>query len=63
MRDGERCRIVDFEDTGVGDPAYEIADLLEHPSVRLPAQIGASDLTDALGLPGMPSGSGSGHGQ
>ena len=49
--DGQRCRIVDFEDSGVSDPAYEIADLLEHPSARLPGLIGADDLIEALGLP------------
>jgi aminoglycoside phosphotransferase (APT) family kinase protein len=49
--DGQRCRIVDFEDSGVSDPAYEIADLLEHPSVRLAGLIGAGDLIEALGLP------------
>jgi aminoglycoside phosphotransferase (APT) family kinase protein len=49
--DGERCRLVDFEDSGVSDPAYEVADLLEHPSVRLPRLISASDFAGALGLP------------
>jgi len=33
--DGEACRLVDFEDCGLSDPAYEIADLVEHASSRL----------------------------
>ena len=33
--DGRECRIVDFEDAGVSDWAYEVADLLEHPTVAL----------------------------
>lgn len=28
--DGERCRLVDFEDGGLSDPAYELADQAEH---------------------------------
>ena len=48
--DGDRCRVVDFEDAGVSDPAYEAADLLEHVSVRLPGLIEADALAGALGL-------------
>jgi hypothetical protein len=33
--DGARCSVVDFEDCGVSDPAYEVADLAEHVSVWL----------------------------
>lgn len=33
--DGRECRIVDYEDAGVSDWAYEVADLLEHPTVAL----------------------------
>ena len=48
--DGERCRIVDFEDSGTSDPAYEVADLLEHVSVW-PADLVDPDLlVDALGF-------------
>lgn len=43
--------MVDFEDSGVSDPADEIADLLEHPSARLPALIGADDLIYPLSIP------------
>lgn len=32
--DGERVRIVDFEDAGVSDVAYELATLVEHLSAR-----------------------------
>lgn len=49
--DGQCCRIVDFEDSGISNPAYEIADLLDHPSARLPALIRADDLIDALSMP------------
>lgn len=33
--DGQVCRLVDFEDCGLSDPAYELADLVEHASSRL----------------------------
>ena len=33
--DGERCRLVDFEDGGLSDPAYELADHVEHLAGRL----------------------------
>jgi aminoglycoside phosphotransferase (APT) family kinase protein len=33
--DGERVRLVDFEGSGTGDLAFEIADLAEHLSSRL----------------------------
>jgi aminoglycoside phosphotransferase (APT) family kinase protein len=48
--DGTGCHIVDFEDAGISDPAYEAADLLEHVSVRLAELIEADDLIEALGL-------------
>jgi thiamine kinase-like enzyme len=48
--DGVGCHVVDFEDAGVSDPAYEAADLLEHVSVRLRGLIEADDLIEALGL-------------
>jgi aminoglycoside phosphotransferase (APT) family kinase protein len=46
--DGVRCRVVDFEDSGVSDPAYEVADLVEHVSVWLPGLISPGDLVAAL---------------
>jgi Ser/Thr protein kinase RdoA (MazF antagonist) len=42
--DGERCRLVDFEDCGVSDPAYEVADVVEHVSVSLPGLMRPDDL-------------------
>lgn len=33
--DGERCRLIDFEEHGVSDLAYEVADIVEHASSRL----------------------------
>lgn len=46
--DGERCRIVDFEDSGTSDPAYEVADLLEHISVWPDGLVDPDLLVDAL---------------
>jgi aminoglycoside phosphotransferase (APT) family kinase protein len=48
--DGARCRVVDFEDSGISDPAYEVADLVEHVSAWLPGLIRADDLIEALGF-------------
>jgi len=48
--DGTTCRLVDFEDSGVSDPAYEVADLLEHVSVRLPRVLDQRALVRAVGL-------------
>lgn len=41
--DGSECRLVDFEDSGVGDRAFEIADLVEHVSVWLTGALDADD--------------------
>jgi len=48
--DGERCRLVDFEDSGVSHVAYEVADLVEHVSVWLPGLLDQDQLLDALGM-------------
>lgn len=48
--DGARCHVVDFEDSGISDPAYEVADLVEHVSAWLPGLINEDDLIDALGF-------------
>ena len=48
--DGRDCRLVDFEDCGISDPAYEVAELLEHVSARLPRLIDADALVRAVGL-------------
>ncbi|RYU08818.1 phosphotransferase family protein [Nocardioides iriomotensis] len=50
--DGATCRWVDFEDAGVSDPAYEVADLLEHISVRLPGLLDPDDVVRRLGWTG-----------
>lgn len=46
--DGDRCRLVDFEDSGLGDPAFEVADLVEHPSTWLRGVLVAEDLLRLL---------------
>lgn len=48
--DGEVCRVVDLEDCGASDPAYEVADLLEHVSAWLPGLVDPVDLVALLGL-------------
>ncbi|MCD4536544.1 aminoglycoside phosphotransferase family protein [Nocardioides sp. cx-169] len=51
--DGSRVRLVDFEGSGVGDLAFEVADLAEHISARLrglrdpEAVVAAFDLSPA----------------
>ncbi|MGH3506980.1 MAG: phosphotransferase family protein [Nocardioidaceae bacterium] len=50
--DGDRVRLVDFEDAGVSDRCYELADTIEHPSAFVDdtldpeALVGALDLDD-----------------
>jgi hypothetical protein len=46
--DGHRCRLVDFEDSGRSDPAFEVADLIEHPSTRLRGVLAADELLALL---------------
>jgi Ser/Thr protein kinase RdoA (MazF antagonist) len=48
--DGERCYLVDFEDSGVSDIAYEVADLIEHVSVWLDGLVTAEELVPYLML-------------
>lgn len=48
--DGERCRLVDFEDGGLSDPAYELADHVEHIASRLTGVYDAQALVGAVGL-------------
>jgi hypothetical protein len=50
--DGERCRLVDFEDSGAGDLAFEVADLVEHVSSWLTGALEADDLVRCLDLDG-----------
>lgn len=48
--DGDRCRVVDFEDSGSGDLAYEVADLLEHVSAWLTGVLDTGEVLAALTL-------------
>lgn len=48
--DGTTCRLVDFEDGGLTDPAFELADHLEHIAGRLAGTYAASALVDSVGL-------------
>jgi len=48
--DGETCRLVDFEDGGLTDPAYELADHVEHIAGRLTGVFDAEALVDAVAL-------------
>lgn len=48
--DGEVCRLVDFEDGGLTDPAYELADHVEHIASRLAGIYDPDALVDAVGL-------------
>jgi len=48
--DGQTCRLVDFEDSGLSDPAYELADHVEHIAGRLAGILDAQALVDAVGL-------------
>lgn len=48
--DGARVRLLDFEDAGLSDRAYEVADLVEHAATRLPRLAAAEALIAATGL-------------
>ena len=48
--DGRAVRLVDFEDGGLSDPAYELADHVEHLGSRLPGVYDADALAGAVGL-------------
>lgn len=48
--DGRVARLVDFEDGGLTDPAYELADHVEHLGSRLPGVYDAHALAGAVGL-------------
>ena len=48
--DGTTCRLVDFEDGGLTDPAYELADHVEHLAGRLGGILDPEALVDAVGL-------------
>ncbi len=48
--DGERVRIVDFEDSGLSDRAFELAVLIEHISAWLGAGLSAQQITKEFEL-------------
>lgn len=48
--DGSSARLVDFEDGGLTDPAYDLADHVEHLGGRLTSVYDAGALVDAVGL-------------
>lgn len=48
--DGETCRLVDFEDGGLTDPAYELADHIEHLAGRQSGVFDCDALVEAVGL-------------
>lgn len=48
--DGETCRLVDFEDGGLTDPAYELTDHTEHLAGRLSGVFDRNALVAAVGL-------------
>ena len=48
--DGTTCRLVDFEDGGLSDPAYELADHVEHIGSRLAGVLDGDALVAAVGL-------------
>lgn len=48
--DGRTCRLVDFEDGGLTDPAYDLADHVEHLAGRLAGVFDPEALSTAVGL-------------
>ncbi|MBD3914713.1 phosphotransferase family protein [Nocardioides hwasunensis] len=48
--DGRACRLVDWEEYGVSDLSYEVADVLEHASSRLERRLDSSALLAELAL-------------
>jgi hypothetical protein len=48
--DGVACRLVDFEDSGQSDPAYEFADHIEHVAGRLSGVLDPEALAHEVGL-------------
>ena len=50
MWDGGVVRLLDFEDGGLSDSAYELADHVEHLGSRLPGMYDADGLAEAVGL-------------
>lgn len=48
--DGRACRLVDWEEFGTSDLAYELADVVEHASARLDRRLDADELLDRFAL-------------
>lgn len=48
--DGAECRFVDFEDAGLSDPAYEVADAVEHLTAWLDGLVPADLLVAEMGF-------------
>lgn len=48
--DGRTCRLVDFEDGGLTDPAYELADAVEHIAGRISGTYAPDALLEAVEL-------------
>lgn len=48
--DGRVCRLVDFEDGGLSEPSFELADHAEHIANRLTGTFDPELLVDAVGL-------------
>jgi thiamine kinase-like enzyme len=48
--DGEVCRLIDWEEYGASDLAYEVADLVEHASSRLTRSLDVEELLADLDL-------------
>lgn len=48
--DGQTCRLVDFEDGGLTDPAYDLADHVEHIAGRIAGVFNPAALSAAVGL-------------
>jgi hypothetical protein len=48
--DGEQCRVVDFEDSGVSHAAFEVADFVEHVSVSLRGTINTDAFLASVGV-------------
>lgn len=48
--DGQTARLVDWEEFGVSDLAYELADVIEHASARLERRLDIPTLLSSLNL-------------
>lgn len=48
--DGQTCRLIDFEDAGITDPAYDLADHVEHIAARHADVFDPEALAAAVGL-------------